>query len=158
MSITRKVCGFTLLVTALGASSSASLSQSQDTTVIERFISKQATKEGGEEYLDARKIIAGDLNRDGVADLAVLYTIEGQGGTNNHIQYLAVFVRSKSGLVPIAHTVAGGKSNRDVELQSIKNNVIFFQTLKYGPRDPSCCPSKKGTTRFVLSKGRLKEI
>lgn len=154
----KKVCVFALLVIAIGASSSATLAQNQDTRAIERFISKQATKEGGEEYLDARKIVAGDLNKDGVADLAVLYTIEGQGGTNNHIQYLAVFVRSKGGLIPIAHAVAGGKSNRDVELQSIKNNVIFCQTLKYGPRDPSCCPTKKGTTRFVLSKGRLKEI
>jgi len=98
------------------------------------------------------------LNRDGIPDLAVLYTIEGQDGTNNYLQYLAVFVRTKGKLVPAAHTVVGGKLNRDVTLDSIRNNVIRFKTLTYGPNDPASTPSIKGTTRFVLAKRRLKEL
>lgn len=147
-----------LPVILLCTPSFASTLQDQDTAVIDKFISDQATKEAGGEYEEARKVIAGDLNRDGVPDLAVLYTIEGQNGTNNYIQYLAVFIRPKGALVPVAHALVGGKSNRAVELQSIKSNVIFFKTLNYGPRDATCCPSKKGATRFVLVKRRLKEI
>lgn len=154
----KNVLMLVLPLTLFCTSSFASRPQDQDTVVIARFISDQATKEAGEEYEEARKVIAGDLNRDGVADLAVLYTIEGQNGTNNYIQYLAVFIRARGALVPFTHTLVGGKLNRAVELQSVKNNVIFFTTLNYGPRDATCCPSKKGATRFVLIKRRLKEL
>jgi len=133
-------------------------SQNQDTTVMDEFISKQAKQEDGEEYRDARKMLAGDLNRDGVPDVAVLYTIEGQNGTNNYLQYLAVFVRTKGKLIPAAHTVVGGKLNRDVDLQSIKNNLIRFKTLSYRANDPASTPSKKGTARFMLIKRKLKEL
>jgi len=133
-------------------------SQIPDTAVVDHFIAKQATQENGEEYKDARKTLLGDLNHDRVPDFAVLYTIESQNGTNNYLQYLAVFVRTKGKLVPAAHTVVGGKLNRDVDLQSIKNNVIHFKTLSYRASDPASTPSKKGTARFVLIKGRLKEL
>ncbi|MGB9179857.1 MAG: hypothetical protein WCB68_11485 [Pyrinomonadaceae bacterium] len=154
----RKVLMFVFSTILLCTPAFASPSQSQDTAVIDKFISKQATQEGGDEFEDARKIMAGDLNRDGVPDLAVLYTIEGQGGTNNYVQYLAVFIRAKGGLAPVAHTVVGGKLNRDVELQSVRNNVIFFKTLNYGPKDAACCPGRKGAARFMLVNRRLKEL
>ena len=147
-----------LFVLLFCISSIESRAQNQDTALINEFISKQATQDGGGEYEDARKVVMGDLNRDGVADLAVLYTIEGQNGSNNYIQYLAVFTRNKGGLVPVTHIAVGGKSNRSVELKSIRNGVIFFKTLNYGPKDASCCPSKKGAARFVLVNGRLKEL
>ncbi|MGH9872691.1 MAG: fused DSP-PTPase phosphatase/NAD kinase-like protein [Pyrinomonadaceae bacterium] len=132
--------------------------QTQDTAVVDQFIAKQATEEAGEEYEDARKVLTGDLNRDGLPDLAVLYTIEGQNGTNNYVQYLAVFTRGKDKLVPIAHIVVGGKLNRDVELLSIKNKVIRCTTLSYRANDPASTPSRKGTARFVLVKRKLKEL
>ncbi len=100
----------------------------------------------------------GDLNRDGVPDVAVLYTIEGQDGTNNYLQYLAVFIRTNGKLIAAAHTVVGGKHNRNVELQSLSNNVIRFKTLSYRASDPASTPSRKGTARFVLIKSKLKEL
>ena len=133
-------------------------SQIPDEALIDHFIEKQATQENGEEYKDARKMLLGDLNRDGVPDFAVLYTIESQNGTNNYLQYLAVFIRAKGKLVPVAHTVVGGRLNRNVELQSIKNNVFHFKTLSYRANDPASTPSRKGTARFVLIKGKLKEL
>ena len=154
----KQVLRFVLPVIVLCTPSFAAPSQNADTAVVDKFIAKQATWEDGEEYEAARKVMAGDLNQDGVSDLAVLYTIEGQNGTNNYVQYLAVFIRAKGGLVPVAHTVVGGKLNRDAELQSIKNNVIRFKTLSYRANDPASTPSKKGTARFVLVKRRLKEL
>jgi hypothetical protein len=128
---------------------------SADTAVVNKFISGQEAKEGGEEYGGARKIVAGDLNHDGVPDLAVLYTIEGAGGGNNYTQYLAVFVRVQGSLVPAAHTVVGGKGYRAAHLEGIGDNVIYLTTLRYGPHDAMCCPSKKGSARFVLADGKL---
>lgn len=145
------------LLVLLSGSSSASHFQNRDTDLINRFISKQAAKEAGEEYEEARKVLEGDLNHDGTPDVAVLYTIEGQNGTNNHVQYLAVFARSKGQLVAVTHIVVGGKLHRGVELEAISKGVILLKTLKYTAQDAACCPSKKGTARYVLIKGRLKE-
>jgi hypothetical protein len=102
-------------------------------------------------------VVTGDLTHDGQPETVVLYTIEGQGGSNLHIQYLAVFTRRNGKLSPLAHADVGGKSTRGIELRSVDNNSILLDTLNYGPRDASCCPSVKGTTRYVLSGGRLRE-
>lgn len=153
----KKVLLFVLLALFIGLPSVASAQQQQDMAVIEKIIAKQAEEEDGEEYEAARKVVIGDLNRDGLPDLAVLYTIEGQNGTNNYYQYLAVFVRSKHGLVPVTHTAVGGKFSRDVDLQSIKKNVILLKTLSHRANDPASSPSKKGTARFILLKHALKE-
>ena len=149
---------FVLPIVILAASALLAFGQTQDIAVVEGFIAKQARQENGEEYGEARKLMTGDLNHDGVPDLAVLYTIEGQNGTNNYLQYLAAFIRTNGKLLAAAHTVVGGKLNRDVELESIKNNVIRFNTLSYRATDPASTPSRKGTARFVLIKRRLKEL
>jgi|ERR1043166_264064 hypothetical protein len=143
----------TLCPVALGVPS-----QDKDKQVIDQFIAHQAKQDNGEEYEAARKVVRGDLNRDGVPDTAVLYTIEGQDGTNNYIQYLAVFVRSKSGLVNAADTFVGGKGNRDVDLLSIKSNMINCKTMSYRNSDPSSTPSKPGTARFKLVGHKLKQL
>ena len=138
--------------------SPASTLRDADKVVIDEFISSQATRERGEEYEDARKVVAGDLNHDGAPDAAVLYTIEGQDGSNNYVQYLAVFARVKGRLVHLTHTEVGGKSNRSVELEAISKNVILVKTLSYAAGDAACCPSKKGAARYALIKDRLKQI
>lgn len=146
-----------LLVLSLNSTSPGATAQSQDKAVIDKYIAAQAKRERGEEPDGIRKTIEGDLNHDGSADVAVLYTIEGQGGSNNYIQYLAVFVRKKAGLVFAARTPVGGKNRRSMELTSIKDNVLNFDTTGYTDRDPSCCPSLKGTTTFTLSGNKLIE-
>jgi hypothetical protein len=57
---------------------SAPAFENEDTKFIETYISNQARREMGEEYREARKLAAGDLNHDGTPDIAALYTIEGQ--------------------------------------------------------------------------------
>jgi hypothetical protein len=129
-----------------------------ETATIDKYISAQATREHGEEYPDARKVVAGDLNNDGQSDVIVLYTIEGQNGSNNHVQYLAAFLRKKAQLVAAARASVGGKNYRDVELESIEKGKILLSTLNYARKDPSCCPSKKGSARYVLAAGKLRQV
>jgi hypothetical protein len=147
-----------LLIILLCISSSASPSQDPDTAVVDSFIASQAKRLGGEEYGEARKVVAGDLNHDSKPDSAILYTIEGMGGGNNHVQYLAVFARAKGRLGYVTHAAVGGKLNRSVELKGITNNVILFETLSYRANDPSCCPTRKGTAKFVLKGKTLREL
>jgi hypothetical protein len=117
-----------------------------------RFVSAQAARTGGEGGEEAR--VVGDLNHDGGADLAVLYTLEGADGGNNYGQHLAVFVRVKKGrFVPVADAVVGGKGYRAVSVASIRNGVILAKTLAYAEGDCSAAPTVQGTTRFVLAGG-----
>jgi hypothetical protein len=128
-----------------------------DTAAIDSFIAQQARRERGEEYRDARKVVSGDLTHDGVPETVVLYTIEGQRGTNLYVQHLAVFALNNGKLSPVTHAQVGGKSVRAVELISVENDAIQLDTMGYGPNDPQCCPSVKGKTRYVLSNSRLRE-
>jgi len=146
-----------LLTLVTGPNSLTVLAQSDDKAVIDKYIAGQAKREKGEEPDDIRKTIEGDLNHDGVSDVAVLYTIEGQGGSNNYIQYLAVFLRKNGKLTFAARQAVGGKNRRAMEITSIKNNAMLFETTAYGPRDPSCCPTVKGQTKFVLAANKLIE-
>lgn len=125
--------------------------------VVDRFIAAQARKQKGEEPDNIRKSITGDLNHDGLEDTAVLYTIEGQGGSNNYIQFLAVFLKTKRGLVYAANEPVGGKNHRAAELISITDGMVNLNILGYGPKDPSCCPTIEGTTRYALMGHALKE-
>src|SRR5258705_2747961 len=147
---------FIILAIVLCAPCSASFAQS-DSAVINKFISAQAGKESASEYEDARKVVTGDLNHDGVPDTAVLYTIEGMNGSNNYIQYLAAFLQTKKGLVYAAHEPVGGKNHRDVDLTAISNGLINLNTVNYAPKDPSCCPTIKGRTTYALAGGVLRE-
>jgi hypothetical protein len=101
--------------------------------------------------------VKGDLNADGAEDAVVLYTLEGQGGSNQYVQYLAVFIHRKERLVYAARQAVGGKNRRSIESVSIKGGRINLQTLEYLPTDASCCPSKKGQMRFVFNGGKLKK-
>jgi hypothetical protein len=56
-----------------------------------------------------------------------------------------------------ARLAVGGKNHREIEITSIKDNAIFLNTTAYGPRDPSCCPTIKGKTKFVLAGKKLLE-
>ena len=129
--------------------------QKADKAAIDKFISAQATREHGEEYPDARKVVTGDLDGDSDAETVVLYTIEGQNGSNNHTQYLAVFKRANGALVVLTHTSVGSKSYRDAELDSVSNRLINLTTMSFAKNDPACCPTLKGKTWYKLALGRL---
>jgi hypothetical protein len=145
------------LVVVVASAPAAAQDSPADTAVIDNFIAAQAAKQMGEEPEGIRKVVTGDLNHDGLVDTAVLYTIEGQNGSNNYIQYLAVFIRTKKGQRYAANQSVGGKNRRAAELVSIIGGLVNLDTLGYGPKDPSCCPTIKGTTRYALTGGALKE-
>jgi len=150
---------FSLLIAiSLICSSPLALAQSQsDKSIINSFITRQAKRERATEYEEARSIVKGALNADSAEDAVVLYTLEGQGGSNQYVQYLAVFIDRKGSLAYVTHQLVGGKNRRSIEAVSIKDGKINLQTLEYSSNDASCCPSKKGQLRFILSGGKLKK-
>ena len=146
---------FVLLIVC--PSGMGSTRQNEDDAAINAYIARQAQHERGEEYREARKVVVGDLTHDNVPETVVLYTIEGQGGTNRHVQYLAVFARQKGRLMPVTHAAMGSKSIGGVELRSVEDESIVLDTLSYAAKDAQCCPSVPGTTRYVLLGRTLRE-
>jgi hypothetical protein len=133
-------------------------SQTSETTIIDGFISKQAAKEDAEEYKEARKVLRADVNGDRKTDLVVLYSLEGFGGGNNYIQYLAVFLGNGKTFRYATNEPVGGKMRRDIDLKSITALRINLNTKEYRKNDAACCPSRPGKTRYVFRNGKLREI
>jgi hypothetical protein len=155
------VASLTIIVACSGALNSQPLAPPQSRTeavAIGNFIAKQMRTERANEYEEARLIARGDLNRDGTTDTVVLYTLENQGGTNQYLQYLAVFKNQRGGLAYLTHKLVGGKNRRAVESVKVEGGKIILQTLDYLPTDASCCPSKKGHAQFILNRKHLKEL
>ena len=146
----------TLLALMFGATLSADTLQYKDERLINSYISRQAGQAHGVAATDSKTIVLGDLNNDGVPDIAVLYSVEHTETTNYEI-YLAVFVRSKTGLRPVANEAVGGKWYRAIGDMAVRRNTIELETTDYGDDDPRCCPTIKGKTRYVLVGSTLKE-
>ena len=104
----------------------------------------------GTEYKKARRFCFGDIDGDGKDDIAVLYTIEGFCCGNNYHFYLAVLINRGSKFELVTSAEVGGKGERGVEFNAIKNGKILLNTDEYLPDDPMCCPSSKGRTTYIL--------
>jgi hypothetical protein len=157
-SATRRISLILALFLSIICGVKDSRAQAREKMVIDGYISKQAAKEGAEEYEDARKSLRGDINRDGKIDLVILYTLEGFDGSNNYIQYIVVLLGKGNSYRFAANTAVGGKLRRDVDLKSITGSTINLDTKEYRKNDAACCPSKNGKTRYVIAAGKLKEI
>ena len=113
-------------------------------------------------------------DREGGAVAVAIFTIEGFGGGNNYIQYMAVFASldaEAAGRPPrmslLDVMAVGGKGIRAVESGNIKirrsknDVVVTVPTKNYAPSDAMCCPSIKSEAQFTIQPyagGRLKEI
>ena len=148
---------FGLCVPSPRASAAPPPLQPADQKVINKYLSNLANHLGGQIPEEVPQTIrTGDLNHDGTPDVAVLVTIEGPG--NGYAQYLAVFIRTNGKLVPLDHATVGGKFYRAAKLIAIQEGVINLATTAYAPKDPTCCPTIKGTTQYQLVDNKLKEI
>lgn len=128
-------------------------------TLIQNFIAEQALKNNAVENDKTRKVIKADLNNDSKEDIVVLYSLESFGGTNLHLQYLAVFISSQNNkLQYVTQENIGGKNIRAVELESVESRKINLNTWDYLSTDASCCPSKKGSVQILFCKNKLREI
>ena len=121
---------------------------------VEVLISEQEA-EGATEYQKARQSRSGDLNGDGIEDIAVLFTIEGWRGSNVHTQYLGVVLGGPATATQKAITVVGGKLRRSVELERIDGGSVYLRTREYNPADPACCPTKLGQLECRLHADKI---
>lgn len=137
------------------ANQGASLGQAgDDARVISAAIAVQASQGGGSEYKEGRRLVEGDLNGDGVLDVAVLYTLEGAGGSMTSISYLAAFLREGSQLRESDTEILSGAA----EALALKDGMAHVRLLSHGPDDPRCCPSIREDAAFVIHGNKWLQV
>lgn len=105
--------------------------------VIDAAIAAHVKQDGGSEYAQGRKSAEGDINGDGTSDVAILYSLEGAGGGNGSVSYLAAFVR-EAGQLKLADTVSVsglGISVQSMHLQG--DGAVRLTLLEQGTEDPT---------------------
>lgn len=128
-----------------------------DSAVIENYIVEKERILKAGEYKNARRFMEGDLTRDGVSDLAMLYTLEGiGGGGNNYSFFLAVFEKTADGIKFIADAKVGGKTTRSLSFESIEDGTMTFNTKFIWKNDALCCPSGSGKAFYTLNHRQKK--
>lgn len=151
-----------LFISALSMNASAQSSTKEQTAAknaIKAYIARQAKAADADEYTDARKIVFGDLDNDGDADAAVLYTLEGFGGGNFWVQTLAVFINNRGVFKFAAEESIGSKNGeRSVSLKNINKGKIWVDA-EYCQEPPQglCDEPKKIEVYFEVKKNKLFE-
>lgn len=105
--------------------------------------------DGGVEYTEGRQIVQVDLNGDGELDAAVLYTIEGAGGSQMAYQTLAAFYRESNGWQAQGGDAVITGSVRKVT--AVGGRTILVDAVVQGDDDPRCCPTEPFPQRYQWS-------
>jgi len=93
----------------------------------------------------------GDLNADGVEDVAVVLVSSG-GGSGSFKEIVAVL---NHGGVP-AHVASADLGDRvKVEAIAVESGTIRVQLIVHDEDDPMCCPTKRVTWEYRLQEGKL---
>lgn len=144
----------TLVMAADAANLGTGQVATSDGEVIKAAILARAAQDGGSEYTDARRSVDGDMDGDGMVDVAVLYSLEGAGGGNGSIGYLAAFVRT-GGQLKLADTATLSGSAQGLTL---KNGAVHLKLLSLGPDDSACCPSVEEDAMYVLHGNKWLQV
>lgn len=142
-----------LIAAAFVVAPAAAQELAQD-DAISRWIAEHARAAKGAELFKVRTAVSGDLDGDGRADAAVLYTLE-SGSRRRHLKYLAAFRRRGEGLEYAAHVLVGREGLRDVTRVTILGQRIELEVLEYQPSDAMCCPSRPARRFYRLRDGKL---
>ncbi len=126
--------------------------------LVESVIAAKARELKGQEYCQFRHYeTLSDIDKDGIDDFIVLFTVEGiGGGGNDHYDFMALFLSGR-GWQPIV-TRTGGRGERDPIGIDFRDGKIILNTLVYLPSDPLCCPSGKGTLTYELRGDKLELV
>jgi len=96
----------------------------------------------------------GDLNADGVSDMAVVLNMT-SGGTGV-FSYLTVFTNNNGAPKFVDGQVLGDRIK--VNQISINNGIISSDIITQGPGEPMCCGTLRTVVQYKLSAGKLQQV
>ena len=123
---------------------------------VQQHITNQAHQIEAHAPAASRMIAVADFDDDGIADTAVVYTLESAHHDNSHQQFLAVSSSRLGGR--FFDVVAGGKDDRAIVGVRIAALQVELAILEYVPTDATCCPSRSAITEYILKDGALVEV
>ena len=133
-------------------------SEAENEVVINEALAPQAAMNGhDEENIGARKIVKGDLNGDGVEDRAVLFVLEGGGGSNAYSTHLAAFI-SERGRLKFVYSMPVSGYGEEVQGVSYGDGKVKMKKLGQGEGDAMCCPTAEYEVDYLLKDGKWLEI
>lgn len=120
-----------------------------DNDVIEAAIATQALHDGGSEYVEGRRVVE-DRSADAASkQAAVLFMLEGVGGGNGSVGYLAGFSR-RDGQLAHLETITIGGFGAAAHAIRLEDGIVHVDLLVQGPSDPDCCPTEAEVARYLL--------
>lgn len=133
-------------------------SEAENEVAINEALAPQAAMNGhDEENIGARKIVKGDLNGDGVEDRAVLFVLEGGGGSNAYSMHLAAFL-SESGKLKFIYSTPVSGYGEEVQGISYGDGMVKMKKLGQREGDAMCCPTAEYEVDYLLKDGKWLEI
>lgn len=121
-------------------------------------------------YREATDVQTLKLDADRMLEL-VLFTLEGFGGGNSHVQYLAAFQPGEDSSGQPYHTLVdviaiGGKGWRAIDRLAARaargrspGEIVLTLPAKFvGPDDAPNFPGRAGSVRLALRDGRFSEL
>ncbi|CTP83282.1 hypothetical protein A6R71_16665 [Xanthomonas translucens pv. arrhenatheri] len=130
-----------------------------DAEVIESALAAEVAKsDGASEYKDARKSVEADLTGDGKPEVVLLYTLEGQGGSNGAGSYLAAFQREEGGQLHLIGTTSVAGLGVAAQGLRVEDGTAHVTLLVPGPDDPDCCPSVEEDAMYVLHGNKWLQV
>lgn len=136
----------------------ATANTSRDDAEIQRWIQQHAQRANRIEVPGQRYRVVGDLDGDGVGDVALLYTLKSRAAGVGESRYLAAFKRQTdkaggrrdAGLRYHAHVLVSGPGAGEANRVTILSRVMVVEMLTFGPGDAACCPTRAATRRYRL--------
>lgn len=131
---------------------------SRDDAEIQRWIQQHAQRANSIEVPGARYRVVGDLDGDGVGDVALLYTLKSRAASAGESRYLAAFKRHAdkaggrrdTGLRYHAHVLVSGPGAGEANRVTILKGTMVVEMLTFGAGDAACCPTRAATRRYRL--------
>ena len=143
-----------MLLVALLPGAQAASSVAADDAEIQRQIRSHMHTSKSDELSAARSSVVGDLDGDGINDMAVLYTLRPREQPNER-RYLAVFTRRDGRLYYQAQVMVGGTGVAEANRAIILNKTVVVETLTFRAGDAGCCPTRPATRRYRLGSRGL---
>lgn len=133
----------------------AAAATSRDDAEIQRWIEQHAQRANRIEVPGERYRVVGDLDGDGMGDVALLYTLKSRAGES---RYLAAFKRhaEKAGgrrdarLRYHAHVLVSGPGAGEANRVTILSRIMVVEMRIFAPGDAACCPTRAATRRYRL--------
>jgi hypothetical protein len=100
-----------------------------------------------------------DVDKDGNPECIAYFSIEGWGGSNAWVTYLAYFKgttqhrQQLTSTVPVDTDRTGVPRTLDFDVPpSTNEGQIIVETTTWGPDDPHCCPSERREVVFDVDQ------